>query len=795
MKIKATSLFFTFLFLSATFLAAQKRTFTISGYIEDAETGEKLIAANVFDKKTAQGAVSNTYGFYSLTLSKDSVFLNISYIGYQTQDVRLKLDKDLALTFKLQPTLTLKEVEITADRAEKIEEQTQMSKITVPVELIKKVPTLMGEVDVLKTLQLLPGVQSGGEGQTGLYVRGGSPDQNLILLDGVPVYNVSHLLGFFSVFNADAIKNVTLIKGGFPSRYGGRLSSIIDITMKEGNNKKIKGEGSIGLISSKLTLEGPIWKNKTSFLLSARRTYLDLLFKPLLQKANSSAGSTDKIDLQLYFYDLNAKINHKINDQHRLYLSAYSGLDILGTGITSSQRAGDYDKIKSGTDWGNLTSAFRWNYQISPRLFANTTLTYSRYGFNIGASQESKTDAKIETFSFAYRSGIQDWAGKIDVDYIPNPNHYVRAGLSTINHTYTPGAVQFKAKLDQFQIDTLLGSKKTTAKEYDYYVEDDARFGALKVNYGLHGALFNVEGKSYPSFQPRLGLNYLLNNSVAVKAAFSTMTQYINLLTNESLSLPTDLWVPSTKRILPQSSWQIAAGLAKTFSDKYEVSIEGYYKDMKNVLSYKPGASFLGFENDWQDKVTQGRGKAYGAEFFIQKKKGKTTGWIGYTLAWNYRQFDEVAGSKWYPFKYDRRHDASFVLVQEITDRFSFSAAWVYGTGNAITLPTDNYIRPVTPTFATAQSTFFTEFSNLGEKNANRMNAYHRLDVSFDFTKKRRYYNRKWSFGAYNAYSRRNPYYVYQTRELNKQNNQYERVFKQVSLFPIVPYFSYGFTF
>ncbi len=621
-----------FIFLGIVNLLFAQKEFTISGYIEDANSREKLIESNVFDLKSSQGTVANNYGFFSLTLPQDSVSLRFSYTGYQTREFKILLNKDIRMDVRLSPSVQLREVEIVGSKVERIEQETQMSRIVVPIEQIKKIPALLGEVDVLKTLQLLPGVQSGGEGQNGLYVRGGSPDQNLILLDGVPVYKVSHLLGFFSVFNADAINNVTLIKGGFPARYGGRLSSVIDINMKEGNLQKFHGEGSIGLISSKLTLEGPIWKEKASFIVSARRTYVDLILKPLISATQNT--STQKTNLSLYFYDLNAKVNYKINDDHRIFLSAYTGKDVLGvSNRTNNPTNNDYDTNTGGTDWGNVTAALRWNFVINKKMFSNTTLTYSQYGFNFLAGFENKSGANTTSFSAKYISGIQDWGGKYDFDYIPNPHHYIRAGVGVTHHTYNPGAFQFNTQVTNVNIDTVVGSTKSRSVESTIYLEDDIKYGAFRANLGVHASNFAVDGIAYQSVQPRIGLNYLLNNSVAIKGSFTTMTQFINLLTNESLSLPTDLWVPSTAKIKPQQSWQAAAGIAKTIQDEYELSIEAYYKEMKKVISYKEGADFIGTSTNWQDKVTQGNGKAYGLEFFVQKKKGRLTGWVGYTLS------------------------------------------------------------------------------------------------------------------------------------------------------------------
>ena len=443
-----------------------------------------------------------------------------------------------------------------------------MSSISVPIDQIKSLPAFLGEVDVMKVLQLLPGVQSGSEGSSGLYVRGGGPDQNLILLDGVPVYNASHLFGFFSVFNSDAINNVQLIKGGFPARYGGRLSSVIDISMKEGNMKEFHGEGSIGLIASKLTLEGPIAKEKTSFIVSARRTYIDLIARPLI-KASTDGDET----VGYYFYDVNAKINHKFSDKDRLYLSAY-----LGDDKGYSFYKDEYDRTKYEEEvalrWGNITSALRWNHVYNPKLFSNLTLTYSRYRFNTLAEEKEETinsngDKSSYYFKWLYQSGINDLAAKIDFDFIPAPNHYIRFGANAIYHTFSPGALNVK---EDVVIDTTLGASKTYALEYAAYVEDDFDITRwLKVNAGLHFSAFQVNDQWYTSLQPRLATRFLLTDELSLKASYVKMTQYIHLLTNSGIGLPTDLWVPATEKIKPQQAHQVALGLARNFKRKYEI--------------------------------------------------------------------------------------------------------------------------------------------------------------------------------------------------------------------------------
>lgn len=776
------------LFVIAT--PAYTQQHTISGYIMDADTGEKLIGANVSISGTTSGTTSNDFGFFSITPSTDSLKLEISYVGYEPQEIALLLDQDTSLNISLQSSAQLTTVEVTSDRVERIEENVQMSRIDVPVDQIKKIPALLGEVDVIKAIQLLPGVQSGGEGQTGIYVRGGSPDQNLILLDGVPVYSISHLGGLFSVFNADAIKNVNLIKGGFPARFGGRLSSVLQVSMKDGNNQTFKGEGSIGLITSKLTLEGPINRGKTSFIVSGRRTYLDLFAKPVAKSAARQDGS--EIKPKLHFYDLNAKVNHTFNDRHRLYLSAYSGADVFYTNVKEENT-----DFGGGLDWGNWISAARWNWKIAPKVFSNTTLIFSDYKFNAGVEYTEYFGNETSNYKSKYLSGIRDFGFKWDLDWIPSPTHYLRFGAGMTNHKYNPGALTFKASDFDFILDTLIGTAASQSQEYYLYAEDEVDLGRLKLNMGVHASAFNVENTFYHSVQPRISARYALRDRLSLKGSFNTMTQYINLLTTEALSLPTDLWVPSTDQVLPQRAWQVALGAAKSYQN-LEVSLEAYYKKMDNVVSLRPGSNFLfGLDNKWEQKITQGSAETYGAEFLLQKKSGKTTGWLGYTLSWNQRKFDDINSGHTFPFRYDRRHDLSIVINHDFNDRISLSGSWVYGTGNAVSLPFEKFHLAESPNGFLSNRHEIQQFE---AKNSFRMSDYHRLDLGIQFSKKKKRHTRTWSFGAYNTYFHNNPYFIYSSQKYEwdpvREMGINKTIFKEVSIIPIiVPYISYGFKF
>ena len=774
------------------------QSYTISGFVTDSESSEKLIGANIFVYEQNIGTVTNNYGFYSITLPADSVYLRVSYLGFESRTFEIDLQADVTLHVELtEEAVSLEGVEIVADRIEESVASTQMSTIDVSIREVQKLPALFGETDILKALQLLPGVQAGSEGSNGLYVRGGGPDQNLILLDGAPVYNASHIFGFFSVFNPEALQNVTLIKGGFPSRYGGRLSSVIDISMKEGNLKKYETDGSLGLISSKLTLQGPIIKDKMSFIVSGRRTYIDYIARPFIR-----SGSNNDEDAIFFFYDLNAKVNYIVSDRSRLYLSLYSGKDKFGATYEEDYTNGS-ESFRGTLDWGNLTSTLRWNYLFSNRLFANTTITYSKYQFNtlsriVEQFQEVNTQ---ETFNeIVYRSGIEDWNAKIDFDYRPSPAHYIRFGANATRHAFTPGIGRYKfEETGSIPLDTLLTPETETFKgtEYYAYIEDDILLSdKLKVNAGVHFSGMAVSGVHYTSFQPRVSLRYLIGSDLSFKASYGTMQQYLHLLSNSGINLPTDLWVAATDRIRPQEAWQAAGGFQYAFPNRqYELSLEGYYKGMKNLIEFKPGSSFLATNEDWQEKVEVGRGWSYGGEVFLQKKQGRTTGWVGYTLSWTERKFNGLNQGQLFPYRYDRRHDLSVVVTHQVRENMDIGMTWVYGTGNAITLATSRFQDAREIEF------FYREdVVDYGGRNSFRMDPYHRLDIAFNWHRDRAWYSRKgtstFTLGIYNVYNRKNPFFIYATSERTGNDpSERESYFRQVSLFPIMPSISYRFHF
>ncbi len=789
---KKTAFLFLTSFLPILIVAQE---YTINGFIKDKTTGEILIGANVFNIKKQNGTASNNFGFYSYTTQEDSIILSVSYIGYATELIALYLNKNIELNIELIPGDILGEIVVTGEQS--IEEVTQMSRVSVPVQQIKSMPRLLGEVDVMKALQMIPGVQSGAEGTSGLYVRGGGPDQNLILLDGVPVYNASHLFGFFSVFNADAINNVDLIKGGFPARYGGRLSSVIDISLKEGNTEKIKGEGAIGIISSKLTVDGPI-DDRTTFLVSGRRTYIDLLTRPIIR---AESGGDDVAGY--YFYDLNAKINHRFSNKDRVYLSTYLGNDKAYSRSKEENRFPEMDnegQVYSvdreqeqdfELKWGNITTAVRWNHVYSPRMFGNVTLTYSRYLFDVHENiyeYEARPDSVFEEDSrLRYFSGINDLGAKVDFQFNPNPNHSIRYGGSFTIHEFNPGALAYNSNIES---DTTLGQDRVNANEFFIYAEDDFKIGeVLSLNIGLHASGFTVENEFYNSLEPRLAFNYRLPFEFSLKGSYTRMTQYIHLLTNSGIGLPTDLWVPSTNEVEPQVAYQYALGIAKNYED-LEVTLEGYYKSMDNLIEYEEGATYLSLEENWQDKVVFGKGESYGVELFLQKKKGEWNGWLGYTLSWNFREFDDVNFGEKFPYRYDRRHDVSLVLIHSPKTGVEYSMGWVYGTGNSVSVPVSQYPGERDNPWGLE----FTTLDYYDGRNGFRMPAYHRLDLNASWTKPKKWGERTWSVGAYNAYNRKNPFYLDIVEQYSEERGP-EKKFIQYSLFPIIPSITYSFKF
>ena len=797
-----SSLFLVFII---GFLSAQ--TNTLSGYVKDAKTGEALIGATVYIPEESKGATTNVYGFYSITLNSAVHQVKYSYVGYDDVIKTIDFVEHIRINVELSEAEDLlDEVVIEANQSDENTTSAQMGKIDLSMDKIKTIPAFMGEVDVLKTIQFLPGVSSGGEGNTGFYVRGGGPDQNLILLDEATVYNASHLFGFFSVFNADAIKNVSLIKGGMPSNYGGRLSSVLDITMKDGNYKSFQADGGLGLIASRLTLQGPIKKDTSSFIISGRRTYIDVLVEPFIPDTSSSKGSG------YFFYDLTAKLNWRLSDKDRLYLSGYFGRDVF------TFNNSDLDFVFK-VPWGNATASMRWNHLFSDRLFVNTTAVFTDYDFAF--------EGGTNDFIFKLSSGVRDGNLKQDYTFYPNSFHNIKFGWNYTLHRFIPSSTE--ASSNDVQFDT--GDEvKIYGNEAAIYLLDEWDINEnLKINAGFRLSMYQHIGpftryfknpntgttdstitynnfqpiKTYFGPEPRFSARYLFQDNSSFKLGIAHNYQYIHLASISSVSLPTDLWFPSTEIVKPQIGTQYSVGYFKNFNEnKYEASVELYYKDLKNLIEYKEN-SFPedNLNNNVDNQLTFGRGYSYGAEFFLKKRMGDINGWIGYTYSKTMRQFDEIDDGGWFPAKYDRRNDLSVVLQYDLNDRINIGAVFVYATGNSITLPERRW-------FSLEENRIITVWS---ERNAYKLDPYHRVDISLtidakpfktvvnkqtnEATQIKKKVTSSWNFSVYNVYNRANPYFIFFDYSGDPSQGTVDFGANQVSLFPILPSITWNFKF
>jgi len=753
--------------------------FTISGYVKDASSGETLIGANIFNViNPTQGTTTNTYGFYSMTLEEGKYKIGFSYLGYEDQLFEVDLNKNVTFNVQMTEGLIIDEVVISAEKEDRRKnvESTQMGTIDLPVENIKKLPAIFGEIDILKAIQLLPGVLSSGEGNAGFYVRGGGPDQNLVLLDEAVVYNSGHMLGFFSVFNADALKNTTLIKGSMPANFGGRLSSVLDIQMKEGNDKHYEVEGGIGLISSRLTVQGPVVKDKSSFIVSGRRTYILDLAQPALKGSNFEGTN-------YYFYDLNTKWNYTFSNKNRLFFSGYFGNDVLKFRQPGRDFAFDLP-------YGNKTATLRWNHLFSEKLFMNVSAIYNDYKFQFSGGQDE--------FVFKLYSGVKDWNLKIDFENFPNPGHTIKYGLNYTYHTLTPNT----ASATNGEVEFNTAFKPKYANEAAVYLMDDIKLGdKWAVNTGFRFSVFQQVGpytskitgeefnsfqpaKTYTGLEPRLSINYKASDNFSIKSGIAVTTQYLHLVSNSSSTLPADVWVPSTEIVKPQRGTQYALGFFRNFkNDTYETSIEVYYKDLKNQIDYADNY-VNDISKEVEDAFVFGKGRAYGAEFFLKKAKGKLNGWIGYTLSRSERSFKDIEESRWYPAVYDRPHDLSVVVNYKLSKKWDFGAIFIYGTGKLFT--------PVRGFFFVEQSV------NLfyGPRNSARLDDYHRLDLSATYTPNpdsRKKFKGSWTFSVYNTYNRKNPFFVNFDTETDFQTGTNTITGTKITIFPLIPSITYNF--
>lgn len=807
------------------------RKFTISGYVTDGASSETLIGANILESRRSTGTATNPFGFYTLTLPEGEAELTFSYLGFENLHRRLELNKDTLLNICLNSNNQLAEVVVLSGKREAGIESTTMGANEIPMAQIRNTPSILGEADLLKTIQLMPGVQAGMEGFSGMYVRGGGPDQNLVLLDGIPIYNADHLLGVFSIFTPEAVKNVTLFKSSFPARYGGRLSSIVDVRTNDGDMKKYHGAISIGLLTDKLHLEGPIIKDKTSFSLSARAMPTAFFKNLIVSKDDSWSTMQTTEKYNYYFFDMNAKLNHKFNDRSRLFLGFYRGKDHFHTDIqeeypakSTSDNARSYGN-KSNLNWGNTIAYARWNYVFNNHLFSNTTLSYNSYRMTLTSdlNDVKYKDNQLQDRNYylsKFRSGIRDWSARMDFDYTPVPEHHIKFGGEFIYHTFSPGVSTSKMQEVEngtAQTDTLYNtstSRDMSGHELSIYAEDNLVLSnRLSMNAGLRLSLFHTQDKSYFSAQPRLSARYDLGRGFSAKASYTCMSQYVHMLSSTPLSMPTDLWVPITKNIRPMYANQYSLGGYYTGLAGWEFSVEGYYKQMRNILEYQDGVSFFGTSTNWEEKVETGKGRSYGLEIMMQKNVGRTTGWLAYTLSKTEHRFPDgnINQGRWFPYKYDRRHNISLCLNHKFSSRIDVGASWIFNTGGCITVPerTTVIIRPDGSTEAGAY---------ISQRNNFRLPASHRLNIGINFNKKTKHGMRTWNISLYNAYNAMNPNIVYSEWNMgdnlnsyynNNFNNSYNEkpgatpplkeggksVIKKLTILPCIPSVTYTYRF
>lgn len=753
-----------------------QQNYTISGHVRCAESGEGLLGATIYIEELKTGTITNQYGFYSITVSEGTYSLSYTYIGYLNEKNHVELNENLTKNMELLPTpFEMEEVVIRSEAADKNIQESEMSVVKMSPKNIKAIPVIFGEQDIIKTLQLLPGVNSGSEGSAGFYVRGGGADQNLIILDEAPVYSASHLLGFFSVFNSDAVKDLELYKGNAPAEYGGRLSSVLDIQMNDGNSKRFSTSGGIGILSSRLTLEAPIIRDQGSFIVSGRRTYADLFLK--------LSSDPLKKNTSLYFYDLNAKANYRINEKNRIFLSGYFGSDVF-----------KFDEFFS-TNWGNKTGTLRWNHVFGNKLFLNSSLIFSNYNYKIGYN--------VSGSMIEISSGIQDWNLKEDFQFFINTKNTLKFGVNSIYHTFRPGEIESE---DEDYFNSTFLSKKYAFESAAYISHSVHLTDKFKMTYGLRYSNFTSVGpdtvysyndqdeitgvdtyakgeivNTYGTLEPRITLNFIVDRQSSIKASYARNAQYLHLLSNSSSALPTDLWISSSKIVKPQVADQIALGYFRNFKDNmYETSVEVYYKKLQNQIDYQNGAEII-MNKKVESQLVFGEGRAYGTELFIKKRTGKLTGWIGYTLSKTERSIDEIDNGDWYPAKHDRTHDISIVAMYQLNEKWNLSASWVYNTGNAVTFPSGKY---------EIEGNTVPAYTN---RNGYRMPDYHRLDVGATYTiKKRKRFESSLNFSVYNCYGHRNPYSI-SFRENEDDPTRTEAV--RLSLFQMVPSVTYNFKF
>ena len=760
------------------FISIHGQNLSFSGFVNDSASGDPLVGAYVFDSISMRGCSSNGYGYFSLTLDSLSTQLRISYVGYETKTFELDRTEFEPVNYNLSSHNTFDEVLIFGSQP--IQKASGSSEINIPLSMVKQMPSFLGEPDLYKTILLLPGVQSGIEGAAGLHVRGGSSDHNLILLDEVPLYNVNHLMGFFSVFNMDAIRSASFIKGGIPARYGGRLASVLDVKMKEGNTDEFSGVASIGLLSSQFMLEGPIKKSEFGYMVAARRTYSDLIYRPIL-------SGTSGVNAGYHFYDINGSLSYKVNKRNGLFYSLFYGNDKGYVKENNSAIKSEEISLK----WGNTAHSFRWNHVYNSNTFSNLTAAYSGYKYLFGRTSNELINNSNELLSEnSYSAYIRDVILKYDIEQVLGTNQRLQYGISGNYHFYKPGISSVYSKVKE--VDSVILARGVEALELHGYFEDRIElFGKLAVNAGIHLSSFHVDDTAYYSIEPRLSAVLNIGKRGALMGSYSWLTQYVSLLTSAYLGLPTDLWIPTTKKIPPQKSHLFVLGYHQT-SRWFNFSIEAYYKTMNGLIEYKQGASYKLGRESWEELVAFGTGEAYGLEFLVEKDFGRISGWISYTLSKNTRHFPDIDDS--FPYKYDRRHNFSVSGLYKISKKISLSVIWMFYSGENVTFSNARYLTypGIATDYKFNSSTFpgLMTVESFSDRNNFQLEPYHRLDVGFSFNKQKKRGERVWRLGVYNLYNRQNTSYI-----LVLENDEGYLNLNKYSFTPVMPYFRYEFRF
>ena len=801
-------------------LKRKPKPVTIRGCVRDKTSTESLVGASVYETFSQRGVATDDFGFFAFTCEVEPgrpnpLQLQVSYIGYESQSFQFpSLSKDTMLTIDLMPNASVSEIFVTGkEPAHQMVRNTQMGAMEVSQATIRATPTLLGEADIIRTLQLTPGVSAGTEAVSGLYVRGGEGDDNLFLIDGNPVYQVNHIGGIFSAFNAEAIQGMEFFKAGFPARYGGRLSSVVDVQTREGNRKEFHGSASLGLIAGNLRLEGPIVKDKTSFLIALRRSWLDVLTAPAMAIYNKTSNDGQTTKARYAFHDLNARIDHHFSERSHLFLSLYNGNDVVSADTKEFPRTGQesefLNKAETELRWGNILASAGWEYDFHEKLSGRFTGFFSRYRSMIRFAKdntygkEGDVDYSRTQDETSSHTGIHDFGLRTTFDYRPVHKHHIRFGGEWITHRFRPEYSRLKIRntelADSMQIGQELHNEVLWAQEAAVYAEDEWTLSsAIRLNAGLRFSLFHIDGKTYTGLEPRLSARWLLTSDFSVKASYSRMNQYVHLISNSFLNLPTDAWMPVTSRLKPLVSDQVSLGGYYNWNRILDFSVEGYYKRMHNLLEYKDGYGLIPSTVSWEQKMAAGEGRAYGAELMVRKAEGRTTGWIGYGLAWSDRQFDEINEGRRFPSRYDNRHKLNIVVMHKLTPKLELSAAWTYTSGNYTTLSLESYAGRDDLHSPEPAGNFFgpVDMDYFDRRNNYQLPAYHRLDLGLNiYRPKKKGRMGIWNISVYNAYCRMNTLLVYKREIYDPYTGKSKPSFTKVGIMPIIPSISYTYKF